>query len=58
MFNCHENSDIFNHSISYNHPVMLEYFKILCQCNEYDLRVLESIYINTEKLILNDQASS
>ena len=54
-----ENSKIFAHSISHNHSIDNDNFKILAQCNnEYDLKILEAIYIYNHNPNLNEQDGS
>ena len=53
-----ENSKIFEHSINFNHKISDNYFKIIDKCSEFDLRILESIYINESKPTLNCMSSS
>ena len=53
-----EKSNIFHHSLTTNHPITLENFKILASCDKFDLRLLESLFIHKLKPSLNDQHSS
>ena len=53
-----EYSKIYNHLVDSNHEIKEENFSILSQCNEIDLNILESIYINDKKPSLNDYSSS
>ena len=47
-----------NHSLATNHPITIENFKILASCDRFDLRLLESLFIQKLKPSLNDQHSS
>jgi hypothetical protein len=54
-----DNSKIFVHSVSNDHVIKKENFKILAQCNnQNDLRLLESIYIHNMHPNLNEQDRS
>ena len=53
-----EKSNILHHSLTTNHPITIENFKILASCDKFDLRLLESLFIHKLKPSLNDQHSS
>ena len=53
-----EKSNILDHSLAANHPITIENFKILASCDRFDLRLLESLFIQKLKPSLNDQHSS
>ena len=53
-----EKSNILDHSLTANHPITLENFKILASCDRFDLRLLESLFIHKLKPSLNDEHSS
>ena len=53
-----EKSNILDHSLTANHPITLENFKILASCDKFDLTLLESSFIHKLKPSLNDQHSS
>jgi hypothetical protein len=54
-----ENSKIFLHAVQQNHPISNDNFKILSKCsNEYDLKILESVYIHNHNPNLNEQDGS
>ena len=55
---CPENSKILEHSLNSGHPVVENDFKILDYCDNFDIRILESLYIHKLKPSLNDQHSS
>ena len=55
---CPENSKILEHSISTGHPVVDNNFKIIDYCHNFDLRILESLWIQKLKPSLNDRSSS
>ena len=48
-------SNILDHSLTANHPITIENFKILASCDRFDLRLLESFFIHKLKPSLNDQ---
>ena len=50
------NSTIFDHYINYNHIISDDNFKILDRCREFDLKILESIYISEIKPSLNSNS--
>ena len=51
-------SNIREHALSSDHPIKIEHFKILAHSNNFDLRLLESIYIHSESPSLNNHHSS
>ena len=52
-----EKSNILDHSLTANHPITLENFKIFASCDKFDLRLLELLFIHKLKPSLNDQHS-
>ena len=52
-----EKNNILDHSLTANHPIIIENFKILTSCDRFDLRLLESLFIHKLKPSLNDQHS-
>ena len=53
-----EKSNILHHSLTTNHPITVENFKILASGDKFDLKLLESLFIHKLKPYLNDQHSS
>ena len=51
-------SNIRDHALSENHPIVKDNFSLLASCPSYDLRVLESIFIHKLSPNLNNQNSS
>lgn len=56
LTNC--NSIIFKHAIDNDHPVNPDNFKVLTTASQYDLLIVESIFIHSMKPKLNIQSSS
>ena len=52
------NSNIRDHLVSSDHPIIAENFEIIATANKYDIRIVESILIHKTKPTLNDQNSS
>ena len=51
-------SAIREHSIKEDHPIKEDDFSLLASCQNFDLKILESIYILDQKPNLNDHQSS
>ena len=58
LLSCLENSKILDHSLNSGHPIIDNNFKILDNCKNNDLRILESLWIHKLKPSLNDRSSS
>ena len=51
-------SSIREHAYDSDHPIKTEYFQLLSQSNQFDIKILESIYIHKHNPGLNDMSSS
>ena len=51
-------SSIRDHSLNCNHPIKTGNFSILKHCNNFDIRILESLFIHKYSPNLNEQNSS
>ena len=51
-------SNIREHSLSCDHPIISDNFSVLAKCPTFDLRLLESIYIHKLSPNLNNHNSS
>ena len=51
-------SNIREHALNCNHPIKIDNFSVLARCQDYDLRLLESIYIHKLSPNLHNQTSA
>ena len=51
-------SNIREHALNCNHPIKIDNFSVLARCQDYDLRLLESIFIHKLSPNLNNQTSA
>ena len=51
-------SNIREHALNCNHPFKIDNFSVLDRCHDYDLRLLESIFIHKLSPNLNNQTSA
>ena len=58
LLTCPENSKILEHSLNFGHSIHDNNFKILDNPHNFDLRILESLWIHKLKPSLNDRSSS
>ena len=58
LLTCPENSKIWEHYLNSGHSIHDHNFKILDKPHNFDLRILESLWIHKLKPSLNDRSSS